>query len=54
VSIVRMSDWYTGFGSRAFIAVLLKTFEPKSLSAETSEKESGFEMGLYVVTASMA
>ena len=30
--LVRISDWKTGFGSRAFIAVLLNTFEPKPLS----------------------
>ena len=40
------SDLKTGLGSRSFITALLKTLTPKSLSAGTSEKDSGFEMGL--------
>ena len=45
VSIVFSSDLKTGLGSRSFITVLLKTFEPNNSLAETFENESGSEIG---------
>ena len=44
--MVLTTDWYTGFGSRAFITARLKTFIPKNSPSDTSEKLRGSEAGL--------
>ena len=53
-SMVRITDWYTGLGSRCFMTARLNTFEAKNSPIWTLEKFSGSEIGEYVVTASMA
>ena len=53
-SMVRITDWYTGLGSRCFMTARLKTFDAKNSPIWTLEKFSGSEIGEYVVTASMA
>jgi hypothetical protein len=52
--MVRITDWYTGLGSRCFMTARLKTFDAKNSPTWTLEKFSGSEIGEYVVTASMA
>jgi hypothetical protein len=52
--MVLISDLKIGFGSRDFISIRLKMFEPKILWAGVSEKLSGGEMGRQLVTAEMA
>src|SRR6266508_2704992 len=53
-SMVRITDWYTGLGSRCFMTARLNTFEAKNSAIWTFEKFSGSEIGEYVVTASIA
>ena len=53
-SMVRITDWYTGLGSRCFMTARLNTFDAKNSPIWTLEKFSGSEIGEYVVTASMA
>jgi hypothetical protein len=45
-SIVLMTDLYTVFGSRAFIAALPNTFDAKISSTGVAEKSSGGSVGL--------